>query len=122
MGRALRGRGWLGYAVALVAALATLGGRLAAGFDTTDDPALLLFVTPILLAAYVGGLGPGLLATVLVTFATNVFLLAPRGDFSIAAGLETAEWIVLAALGALISVLADALHRSRERVARGRRV
>ena len=82
-----------GYAIATAVTGVAVGLRLAVGFKTGQEPALILFVLPILLSAYVGGLGPGLLSTALAALATNFFFIPPRNTFSLPAGLDSAQWI-----------------------------
>jgi hypothetical protein len=87
---------WGVYALAVVIAAATLLGRLALASWTGDRPVLILFVIPIILSAYVGGLGPGLVCTVLVAFD----LAHDLGLKVVAEGVENADtWDRLVALG-----------------------
>ena len=51
------------YVTAVVVPWLVLAIRLRMGVSFAERPLLILFVFPILLAAYLGGLGPGLLAT-----------------------------------------------------------
>lgn len=62
-----------------------------------------------------GGLGPGLLATVLSYLLANYFLLQPLRDHSLekGAGLWDLAFVVLS--GVIISSLCEALHRARYR-------
>jgi K+-sensing histidine kinase KdpD len=56
-----------GYLFAVLASLGTMALRLALQPIFRDRPLLILFMFPIILSAYVGGLGPGLLATGITT-------------------------------------------------------
>jgi PAS domain S-box-containing protein len=104
------------YPVAVASAAAAVVASGASGFETSSDPVLLILVAPVVLSAYVGGLGPGLVSTAVVAVGTNISLLSPRGRLSIDAGADATEWIALIILGAMISGLAEASHRSRERL------
>ncbi len=74
---------WMGYLLAVILTAATLLVRLALGFEIGDPPTLILFTFPIMICAYVGGIGPGLLATALTTVVTNYVLMAPQFAFSL---------------------------------------
>ena len=112
-----RRRPRIAYGVAVGLTAAAIALRLAFGYETTSDPGLLVLFLPILASAYIGGLGPGLVATLVAAVASNYFLIPPRYGISLTAGAESAEWIALIVVGALVSALAEALHRSRERIA-----
>ncbi len=104
---------WRLYALAVAVTAATLLLRLALASWIGDRPVLILFVIPIIFSAYVGGLGPGLVATALVALGTNYFLLPPTGSFAIERPADLAQWLILVLVGALISVLSDAPQRPR---------
>ena len=106
---------WVAYGVAVIATLATLGIRLAIGFTIGDDPALDLWIIPIMVSATIGGLGPGLLATALAAVETNYILLPSTYTFSIEAGLQSTQWVSLILAGILISALSERLRRARQR-------
>jgi PAS domain-containing protein len=95
--------------------------RLALGFSN-DTPLLELFFIPIILSAYVGGLGPGLLATGLAAALASYYLLDPARDFAIAEPSIALEWAILFIAGALISVLSEGLHRAWGRSATSQRL
>ena len=102
-----------GYTLALVVTAALVAVRLALLDDIAQEPALIIFFVPILLAAYVGGLGPGLLATGLTALATDYFFLAPLYDLRIERPIDVVRWVLFLVVGVLISVLSEALHRAR---------
>ncbi|MGH2942947.1 MAG: PAS domain S-box protein, partial [Solirubrobacteraceae bacterium] len=87
--------------------------RVALGVEGDHDPALVLFTLPILLSAYVGGLGPGLVSTAIAAVGTNYLVLPPVSALSLPAGLESAEWLGLIVVGVVISFLNAALRWSR---------
>jgi PAS domain S-box-containing protein len=79
------------------------------------------FFPAVILSAYLGGLGPGLLATVLGAASGAYFLFGP--NFSLASG-EPGEVYALGLFvlaGAVISGLTESLHRSHHRVAASER-
>ena len=108
-------RSWVGYVLAVALCAGTLLARIAMGFEAGDPPMLVLFVMSAILAAYVGGLGPGLLCTVLAGVLTNFFLLPPLGSLAIVSPKDLLNWVTMLAAGVLVSFLIEALHRSRRR-------
>ena len=112
-----RSSGWMPYALAVAVTLATLLVRLHMAVSFAERPLLILFVLPIILSAYVGGLGPGLVATATAAVGTDFLLIPPTMSLLIAREHDFIQWLMLILDGALISVLTEALHRSRSRVA-----
>ena len=110
------GRQWLGYLAAVLLVGAALLVRLGLGFAHGTPPMLLLLIIPIMFAAYLGGLRAGLLATVLAALASDYFLLSPRHSLWIDHPANRIQWVMLWAVGLMISLLCEALHRSRERL------
>jgi two-component system, cell cycle sensor histidine kinase and response regulator CckA len=107
---------WREYAFAIGVTLATVGCRLAIGhISPTGESGQLLLVLPIIISAYAGGLGPGLLATLVAALCADYFLIDGRG-FSLSVSVSSLEWIALIASGLVISVLCEKLHRSRLRI------
>jgi signal transduction histidine kinase/ActR/RegA family two-component response regulator len=78
---------------------------------TENAPGVVLFIFPVLISAYLGGLGPGLVATVLSGLLTAYFLLPPLHSFSISSGTHSVNWIALMVAGTILSVLMESLHR-----------
>jgi PAS domain S-box-containing protein len=103
------------YALAAAATAATVLFRLSLGaVGDGQEPGEFLFVIPIMLSSYVGGLGPGLLATALSAFCVDFFLVEPH-SLSIHADLQSLEWASMVLSGALLSVLNEGLRRARQR-------
>ncbi len=113
---------WQAYAFAVTATLATLAARLVANFEIGDQPIVIAFVIPIVLSAIIGGIGPGLVATAVAAVVAPYFLFAPQYSFAIAKASNAIAWLAMVAIGVLTSVLIDALHRSRRRVAAAERL
>ncbi len=105
---------WRGYVVAVALTTLTLLARHAAS-GYVVGPTLVLFTIPIALSAYWGGLGPGLLATLLAMCGTAYFLLPPLGSVAISSASELLQEAALLMSGVLISVICMLLHRSRQR-------
>jgi len=106
--------GWRPYAAAIgFSAAATLVaaalGNLA---PAVPAPPAILFAVPIVLAAYLGGFGPGLLATAIAATVSGAYLLRQPATGGRLVGTDI-EWAALVVSGALISALTEVLHRSR---------
>jgi PAS domain S-box-containing protein len=107
-------------AVGVTAAALAVGAAL--GVDGKQEPGMVLFVLPILLSAYVGGFGPGLVSTAITAAGTNFFLLDPVYALSLPSGIRSAEWVGLIAVGVAISYVNAALQRSRATAEADRRL
>ena len=117
--------GRLYYALALGTTLLTLKIRLLMSGLVDDRPLLVLFIIPIILSAYWGGAGPGLLATLTTCAGSAFFLFPPRYSFAISDPISWWQLWIVAMTGILISVICEWLHRLRrqaERVIRELRV
>lgn len=105
---------WWAYLLAIVSTPATMLLLLSLDAWTPNRPTLILFVIPIILSAYVGGAGPGLLSTVLAAVSTY-FFSRPADVLSYLISFDFVQWLTLIVAGILISLLNEALHRSRLR-------
>lgn len=75
-----------------------------------NRPLMILFAVPILMSAYIGGLGPGLCATALS--ASSYFFVSPYLKFSISGTVDLVQWLILCMAGVLISLFSEGFHRS----------
>jgi PAS domain S-box-containing protein len=103
-------------AAALVAATLLVRIYLYPGYE----PLLILFVVPIILSAYFGGVVAGLTATLLASAASSYFLLPPLHSFEIEKSDDLLHWIALLGIGATVTLLVGALHRAGRRLERNR--
>ena len=110
----VRQRLWWAYVLAVVSTSATMILLLSLDAWTPNRPTLILFVIPIIFSAYVGGAGPGLLSTFLAAVSTY-FFSSPADVLSYLISFDFAQWLTLIVAGILISLLNEALHRSRLR-------
>ena len=104
----------LRYGVAFASVGLALGLKLLLDPLTVQDTPFLLTFGAIMVSAWYGGLGPGLLATVLAAVITDFFFLYPRGAFS----ELSPEALPLAAFlieGGLVSFLASSLRSATAR-------
>ncbi len=103
------------YVFAIVLTAVTLGLRLALDGPLEGRPTLILFVLPIMLSAYVGGLRAGLLATGLTYCLVSYYVLPPTHSFQVASASQRWDLFFVVLAGGVISVLNEALHRARRR-------
>jgi signal transduction histidine kinase len=107
-------RGLSGYVVAFVATAVLLVLRLALDTVVEATSPFLFFAPAVMISAWYGGRGPGLLATVVGAIAANYFLLAPTGRFSNGPD-DLVKTIVFFVVGGQISWLSGALHAAKRR-------
>jgi hypothetical protein len=86
-----RPRRWLIYLLAIAVTLATLFVRTRIAVSFGERPLLILLMFPILLSATVGGLGPGLTATLCAALGIDYVAIPPVGSLRIAATLLDPE-------------------------------
>ncbi|MBX7221860.1 MAG: DUF4118 domain-containing protein [Blastocatellia bacterium] len=106
--------GWA-YAIAVVVPFLEVAIRLTFAPVLNDEPFLELFLFPILLSAFLGGLQPGLTATILSALTAAYFLLPPQFSFSLANKTDQSELFSLVVLGTLVSLLFDSTHHNEKR-------
>ncbi|MGH7713673.1 MAG: hybrid sensor histidine kinase/response regulator [Gemmatimonadaceae bacterium] len=113
-------RRWFGYSVAAVALAATILARSTLGTVLDDHSLPLLFIVPVALAAYAGGLGPTIAVTLGGAVAELWFLVPQVGwqRLAVADGIGIALFI---GAGVLLSVTSEGLHRARGRAESVRR-
>jgi PAS domain S-box-containing protein len=105
---------WSLYGIAIFLSLATVFMRREIAVSFADRPLLILMVLPVTISAALGGLGPGLAATMLVAVAAAWFI-PPDGSFTISAAHDIVQWGMLIADGLLISLVCQIMHRARRR-------
>ena len=109
-----RWAGWAGYVLAAVLTAGVFVLRALMAAAISQRPMVIIFVLPIAVSALWGGLGPGLLATVLAG-AGAVILIPPAGSLAIASPVDAFQWSLLLATGLFLSVISESLYRSRRR-------
>lgn len=102
---------WAKYLFALLITVATFLVRLSMGFVVGDLPIFLGM--PVIFSAYVGGFGPGLLATLLAGTAAKYFFVPVIHSFSFHNSATLVSWLSMLLAGALISILMEFLHRTK---------
>jgi two-component system sensor histidine kinase/response regulator len=103
--------GWRAYAFALVVTAATLVARSQLDVVFQQRPLLILFTLPILLSAFVGGLGPGLLATAVAAVGAGYYFMGAASGAAVTSA-DLIQVMILVMNGLLVSVLSDAWHRA----------
>ncbi len=110
-----------GYAVATMGTVALTLGLLAFRDHTTPLSKGFGFLIVVVAAAATGGLGPGILASLLGSLTFNFFFLPPYGTFVIARAEDVVVLFVFLGLSILISaLLARATERAEAAEARER--
>jgi PAS domain S-box-containing protein len=84
---------------------------LVADLTPFDEP-LIIYVLPIAIAAYLGGLAPGLTATAAMAMGASFLLMPPRMSLWIDNPMDVAEVAALIVTGTVLSVLCESLRRS----------
>jgi PAS domain S-box-containing protein len=79
----------------------------------------ILFYPTVVLAAWFGGLGPGLLATVLSGFIAWYVFMPPAYSFALSDPTGSAQLIIFLLASTMISFLAESLHRMTRRAQEG---
>jgi two-component system sensor kinase FixL len=102
------------YPLGIALVLLTLWARVDSGLPF-DGPVMIVFTVPIIMAAYWGGLWPGLLATLVAMFGAAYYVLPPLHDFAIVSNTERLQETILATVGVLISVICERLRRATRR-------
>ena len=105
---------WVEYTFAVVATAIMLAVRLGITVSFGERPLLILFILPIILAAALGGLGPGLVST-LIAGVSAAYFMPPAGRFWISQPYDIFQWLLLLVDGILVSSLSEQLHRARQR-------
>ncbi len=106
----------IAYGVAVVATGASLLLRLAVVPWLGYHAELMTFFPAIIVSAYLGGLGPGLLATVLGAAAGDYYLVEPRYTLAIHEVGRVYGMGLFVLVGAVISRLMESSHRSGHRI------
>jgi PAS domain S-box-containing protein len=104
----------LRYGVAIASVALALALKLLLDPLIVQDTPFLLTFGAIMVSAWYGGLGPGLLATALAALITDYFFLYPKGSFS-DLGLEATPLVTFVLEGVLVSSLASALRSAKAR-------
>lgn len=103
------------YAIALGSVAAGLALRFALTAVLGSTVPYITFFPAVMFAAWFGGFGPGILATVLGLVAAFYFVIPLSGRLNPTPAAEAVGAIVFAGVSIFISILNEALRRSRAR-------
>ena len=106
----------LGYLIAIGATAVVALIRLAISGMLWDVAPVVSFTVAIMIAAWYGGLRPGLLATLLSVLAADYLLVPDRFSFEVRSVASVVALASLTFTGVLISLLCESLHRTRRRL------
>ena len=112
-------RSWLGYGVAVASVAVALGARMALR-DAIGPSPFLLFFPAVMLSGWLGGLGPGMLATVLSALGSWFFFVPLTWSFRFNNLGDVLRVSLFFLECVFITTLNDAFHRSRRRTAEAR--
>ena len=104
------------YGVAVLAPAVTLLVRWPLSAVVGDRVLYTAFFPVVLIAAYLGGFGPGFLATVLSVLAATYFLVEPLYSLEIISVPDAVAVALFVLVGTIISGLGESLHRARRRI------
>ena len=105
-----------GYLIAIGATAAVTAARMAVSNTVGNFAPITSFTIAITIAAWYGGLRPGLLATVLSFLAADYLYVPARHTFLISSVNGAVGLGVLVFAGVLISLLCESFHRTRRRL------
>src|SRR5215210_6113010 len=103
----------LRYAVAVVAVALTVLLKLLLEPLVAQETPFLLLLGAVVVGAWFGGLGPGLLATAIAALAADYLFLAPTGSFT-GPGPKFVPLGLFALQGVLVTLLIAALRSARQ--------
>jgi PAS domain S-box-containing protein len=107
---------FVAYSVAVLAPAVSLLVRWPLWTVLEDRLPHMTFFPGVALAAYYGGLRPGLLATVLSALAAGYFLLMTHSSFPISYAHVAFGFCLFVLVGAMLSILSESLHRTQRRL------
>ena len=107
---------WQVYAISLMLVAVTLIIRLNVQELFESRPLLIIFILPIILSAYLGGLGPGVVSTLSAAVGIKYFLIPPSHSYQFAKIDDLMQLSALIIAGLFISALNEALHSLRRKL------
>jgi PAS domain S-box-containing protein len=103
------------YFFATVTTIAVFELRVLLSSQLGSEPTLAIFTVPIMLSAFAGGLGAGLLSTLLSYCLISYYLLPPYHTFLVAAPAQRWNIFFVMLAGVVISALNERLHRAHRK-------
>ncbi len=115
---AMKRSAWRGYGFAVLVVLVTVLIKLVLAVTINGETPFLLLFFAVLVSAWRGGVGPGLLATGLATLAADYFFIGPPYSFAIESIGQAARLIQFVLEGTFTTFLVTALQSSSRRAER----
>ena len=106
------------YAIAVLCAVGAILARASLSFLWGFRFPYLTAYPAILLAAWLGGLGPGLVTTALCAAAAAYLWIPPTGSFHIGATSDLIALAIFVFIGAAVSVLNEVIQRREQQLGR----
>ena len=116
-GQILRWRPFVRYSLAIAAAFAAILLRLSLDPIWGAKLPFITLIPAIMLSAWLGGLGPGLLTTAITAIAAQYYWIEPTGTFAVADKSELLGQFVFIAVGVVISALNEGWRRGAALIA-----
>src|SRR5450631_978108 len=110
-------RGTVRLLATVVAVVLAFLSRQALARGTPGFPPYVTFFPVIVLAALVGGVWPGILATALSGFLASYSIFVPVGQISVGERSQIAGLVIFLFTGVFVSVVTELYRRNREKVA-----
>lgn len=101
------------YAVGVLASVLAIAIKLLLDPALGKDAPFLVVLIGVLIAAWYGGLGPGLVAAVMTAAGVNYFFLPPYHTFSLGPGNALLQTVVYLLEGVFVSLLGEARKRTQ---------
>jgi len=111
---------WPIYALAIALPVSVLLLRIAMSTSFENRPMLIMFVLPIILSAMLGGLGPGLLSTMVASTGLVYFVIPPLYSFTFKTNQDMLQMGFLLVNGIAVSILSEAVRQSLLKVQNNR--
>lgn len=106
-----------GYVLAVLAVAAAYLVRLElTAWIGPGLPTFIVFYPAVMIVSLVGGIGPGLLATVFAALVTDFWLYEPVGTLTIAQPVERMALSLFMAMGVLMAAVAHLFNTSRQTI------
>ena len=105
------------YALAVALVAAALAVRAALWPVLGDAAPLMLLVVPVLLAAYFGGVGPGLLATAVATLGGVTLFIPPYDAPRVTNAVDAVRVLLFVVVCVTVCLICESLRRARQRSA-----
>jgi len=105
----------IGYGLSVASVAAAVALRLALSEYLVDSVTYITFYPAVMIAATLGGFGPGFVATLLSAVVVDYWLLAPLGTLAISGTGDLIGLILFVLMGVFMTVVAGLYRSSRDK-------